>query len=185
MRVLTDDVGASFGDEIRRAGFEPSVREISFGEFRPDPDLTLRLKARFGTRLYRHEKLILADQAPIALDTVHLPRRLGEQMRERLRNEFVFPLIAALNIELGRADFCFESALASDREAGLLGVSPRFPLIVARYILFDNGNAPLLEGYTSSRADRITFKLSIGSNRLLRTTKHAVVARGARRVIRK
>ena len=160
VRVLSGELGLSLGDEIRRAGFTPGIAEVAFTRIAPNADLSRRLLMRRNMPLYRHEKLILADQLPIAIDIVHLPKELALRLRERLRNEFVFALMRQFEIAVGKVQFRFESASATDREASLLSVASRFPLIVARYVLFDRCMAPLFEGYTLSRADRMTFELT-------------------------
>lgn len=159
-RVLSGPFARSLGDEIRRAGLTPGIREIAYTRMIADDAIAARLGVRRGAEIIRHEKLVLADQAPISIDTVHMPKRLAESLREQLREEFVFPLLAASGIRVARTDFRFESVPASEREAALLGLSPRFPLIVARYVLIDSRGKPLLDGYTVSRSDRVVFDLS-------------------------
>lgn len=160
VRVLSSELGLSLGDEIRRAGFTAGIAEVAFTQIVPNADLSRKLRIRRSMPLYRHEKLILADKLPIAIDIVHLPKELAVRLRERLKEEFVFALMRRFEIGVGRVEFRFESASASDREASLLSCAPRFPLIVARYILFDRCMAPLLEGYTLARADRMTYELT-------------------------
>lgn len=164
-RVLSGPFARSLGDEIRRAGLTPGIREIAYTRLIADEELAARLGVRRGTEIVRHEKLVLADQAPISIDTVHMPKRLAESLREKLREEFVFPLLTASGIRVARTDFRFESVPATERDAVLLGLTPRFPLIVARYVLIDGRGKPLLDGYTVSRSDRVVFDLSAWPSR--------------------
>lgn len=163
VRMLGGRFGRSLGDEIQRAGFTPSIKEIAFNRISPDTQLRRLFHLRSGMWLNRHEKLIYADDVPIALDIVHLPKGLSQELRERLRQQFVFAALHELKIEVGRIDFTFESTLASDEEAKRLNLSPRFPLIVARYVVANMKHKPILEGYTASRADRMSFQFSANS----------------------
>lgn len=164
-RVLSGPFARSLGDEIRRAGLVPGIREVAYTRLAASNEIASRLGVRSGTEIIRHEKVVLADRAPISIDTVHMPRRLAESLRERLREEFVFPLLAASGIRVARTDFRFESVPATEREAVLLELAPRFPLIVARYTLIDGRGKPLLDGYTVSRSDRVVFDLSAWPSR--------------------
>lgn len=178
IRVLTGNFKSSIGDEIRRAGLTPSISEVAFSPVLPDADLKERLRLRGNAPVYRHKKVIFADQVPVAIDVVHLPVKLAEEMRERLRNEFVFTLVRVLGIEIGNIIFKFSSALASTRDSSLLNVAPRFPLIVARYVVFDDRAAPVLDGYTVARADRMSFELATKPEH---TVRSVAVARAGKR----
>lgn len=159
VRVLTSSVGWPLGNDIRRAGYDPKIEEISFGPMKPDAHLAKRLKLRNET-IFRHEKRVLADNVPIALDVVHLPSKTADMIREHLKNSFVFALINSLKIPVTSVDFEMSSKFATSHEVNLLGVMPHSPLIVASYILLDKNGNPFLEGYTAARADRMTFALS-------------------------
>lgn len=159
VRVLAGDARTSMGDEIRRVGLTPGIRELSYQRLAARKDLARRLGLRPGTRVYRHEKVVLADGEPVSLDSVYLPRPLADQMRERLAGEFVFPLLAELGIDVGHADFRFEGMAASETQAVQLNLAPRFPLIVVHYVLHDAPGRPILAGCTISRSDRMVFEL--------------------------
>jgi GntR family transcriptional regulator len=159
VRVLTSSVGWPLGNDIRRAGYDPTIEEISYGPIKPDPHLARRLKLRRET-IYRHEKRILADNVPIALDVVHLSSKTATIMREHLKSTFVFALINTLKIPVTTVEFEISGTFATNHEVNLLGVMPHSPLIVASYILIDKRGDPVLEGYTAARADRMTFALA-------------------------
>src|SRR5690625_2824962 len=81
VRVLTSSLGWPLGNDIARAGYEPSIEELSYEVIDPKSGRT-KLQ---GQTVHRHEKRIFADGTPIALDIVHLPSGIGEAMREELR----------------------------------------------------------------------------------------------------
>ncbi len=163
VRTLVTGRFSSIREDIIRAGMEPAVKEISFGRRDPDPDVVHRLGLRGRPAVYQHVKVILADGIPIALDTVQLPTRLAEQLREGLAGDFLFVLLAKVGIKLGAVKREFEGALAGANEAELLGGSPPLPLIVERYDVFDKDGAPLLSGRTAMRSDRIRFEIATQS----------------------
>ncbi len=159
VRVLTSSVGWPLGNDIRRAGYTPRIEEISYVLVKPPADSARPLKLP-NKSVYRHEKRIFADDAPIALDVVYLPPATAKLMREDLKDKFVFALIKHLNIPVHQVDFEISSTFATDHEVSFLNVAPRSPLVVANYVLYDKEAKPLLQGYTAARAERMTFAIS-------------------------
>src|SRR5688572_21412574 len=83
VRVLSGDSRPSIGDEIRRAGLEPSIKELAWAQVR-EPDVARRLGLAAHASVHRHDKLILADGEPVSIDVVYLPRDLGDRLRNEL-----------------------------------------------------------------------------------------------------
>ncbi|HEV8614580.1 MAG TPA: GntR family transcriptional regulator [Methylomirabilota bacterium] len=160
VRVLSRDSRTSIGDEIRRAGLQPGIKELDWSTVR-DPVLARRLGLPAQAALARHEKLILADAEPVSLDVVYLPRELGERLRPRLAEDFVFPLLARHGIPVARTDFQFEGGAASAEHAAILGLPLRAPLILVHYTLYARAGAAVLTGVTIARSDRFTFALAL------------------------
>ena len=105
VRSLGDDFRASLGDEIRRAGEEPGIRELACALVEAPEDVARRLGLRPGTRVYRHEKLVLADGEAVCIDVAYLPRRLGDRVKNGLAREFVFPILLARGVSIPSIDF--------------------------------------------------------------------------------
>ncbi len=160
VRVLSGAAPGSMGDEIRRVGLVPSIRELSFERIQAGKELADCLSLRTGATVYRHKKLVFADDEPVALDTVFLKRSLADRLRGRLGSEFAFSLVSELGIELERTDFRFEGTAASEHQAEMLNLAPRAPLVVVHYVLYDTDHRPVIAGYTISRSDRMVFELS-------------------------
>ena len=164
VRVLSGESRPSIGDEIRRAGLEPSIKELAWAPVR-EPAVARRLGLAAHASVHRHEKLILADGEPVSLDVVYLPRDLGDRLRHELTDDFVFPLLAAAGVAVAHSDFQFEGGAVSAEDAALLGVAVRAPVIRVHYTLYAAGGAPILTGVTTARSDRFIFALSLGGPR--------------------
>lgn len=161
VRVLSGDSRPSIGDEIRRAGLAPGIKELAWAQVR-EADVARRLGLVAHASVHRHEKLILADGEPVSIDVVYLPRDLGDRLREQLTEDFVFPLLAAAGIAVAHSEFQFEGGAVSAEHAALLGVAVRAPLIRVHYTLYAPGGAPILTGVTTARSDRFIFALTLG-----------------------
>jgi DNA-binding GntR family transcriptional regulator len=163
-RQLRGDARTSMRDEIRRAGLEPAVKELSW-ELVTDACAAARLGLRACNPLVRHEKLVLASGKPVSIDTVYLPRPLGERLRDELLSDFVFPLLARHGIIVGRTELRFEGGAVSEEHAALLGLPARAPLILVHYTLLTPTGAPILTGVTTARSDRFAFTLTLPGER--------------------
>jgi DNA-binding GntR family transcriptional regulator len=159
-RQLRGDARTSMRDEIRRAGLEPAVKELAWALV-TDAGAAARLGLRRRDPLVRHEKLVLASGEPVSIDTVYLPWALGEQLREELRSDFVFPLLIRHGITVGRTELRFEGGAVSEEHAALLRLPARAPLILVHYTLLTPTGAPILTGVSTARSDRFVFALTL------------------------
>lgn len=157
VRSLGDDFRASLGDEIRRAGEEPGIRELACELVEAPEDAARRLGLRPGTRVYRHEKLVLADGEPVCIDVAYLPRRLGDRVKNGLTREFVFPILLARGVSIPSIDFTVEGDMLSEAESRLLGLPVGSFALVVNYTPLDTDDRPLMTGRSVSRADRFTY----------------------------
>lgn len=161
VRSLGGDFKTSIGDELRRAGVEPGIREVSFTLEPADEAVARRLRLRRGALVYRHEKLLLADGEPIGLDINHLPRSLGEALREKLTREFTFPLVVSHGLPIDHIDFTIEGGAVSEPHRVLLGLPLGFPLLIGYYTLTGPDGVPILTGRSLSRYDRWSYAFRV------------------------
>jgi GntR family transcriptional regulator len=157
VRSLGDDFRASLGDEIRRAGEEPGIRELACELVEAPEDVARRFGLRPGTGVYRHEKLVLAGGEAVCIDVAYLPRRLGDRVRNGLAREFVFPILLARGVSIPSIDFTVEGDMLSEPESRLLGLPVGSFALVVNYTPLDANDRPLMTGRSVSRADRFTY----------------------------
>ncbi|OGL19195.1 MAG: hypothetical protein A3F92_02940 [Candidatus Rokubacteria bacterium RIFCSPLOWO2_12_FULL_71_22] len=157
VRSLGGDFRASLGDEIRRAGEEPGIRELACELVEAPDEVARRLRLRPGTRVYRHEKLVLAGDEAVGIDVAYLPRRLGDRVKTGLAREFVFPLLLAAGVAIPSIDFTVEGDTLSDPESRLLGLPVGSPALVVNYTPLDTHGRALMTGRSVARADRFTY----------------------------
>lgn len=160
-RVLGGDPRRSIGDEIRRAGFEPTIKELSMAPVAAPPHIAPRLRLAAGASVWRHEKLIAADGEPVGLHRLYLPERLGAALRADLARDFIFPVLQAHRIPVARVDFQFRGAALGEDEASLFGLPVGFPLIIVQFVPVGRRGTPLLVGESVCRADKFTFDVSV------------------------
>lgn len=113
---------------------------------------------RLGKKLgigYRLERIILADDEPVALDTTWLPRDLVDV--SQIRDHFVMSLIQA-HKSFNHIDYQIEGSTATESQAPLLKIIAGFPVLAIRYAFIGKSGEPLAVGRTISRADRFVYE---------------------------
>lgn len=157
VRSLGLDFRTSIGDEIRRVGAEPGVKQLSLALVAPEPRVARLLGLPRRARVYRLEKLILADSEPAAFDTTYLPRALGDRLRHDLDRDFIFPLLAAHGLAPDHIDFRIEAGAVSEAQAPAFGLPVGFPVLVVDYTPLRPDGRAILTGRSVSRADRFAY----------------------------
>jgi GntR family transcriptional regulator len=157
-RLLRADGIVPIEEDMRRAGFEPSVRDLDMILMVGGESALPKQPGRRRTPTYRLERILLADGEPVALDTIWLPRSLGDALKSELPGHFVMSLIDAHGIPLDHIDYEIEGTTATESQASLLNVMTGFPLLVIRYTPIGLDGLPMLKGRTTSRADRFTYE---------------------------
>jgi DNA-binding GntR family transcriptional regulator len=160
-RSLNPDFRTSLGDEIRRAGFTPGLKELSLSVAAADQSILDSLGMSAAEVMYRHEKVILADATPICFDVTFMPRDLGETLRPDLGADFLLPLLAKHAIAYAYVDYRIEAASAMRRAASVLEVPVGAPLLSIWYYPVSRDNRRLFAGHMLACAEWYSFDLRI------------------------
>jgi len=158
VRFLSFDRVAPIEEDMRKAGVEPSIREIDMALVSDEDGSLLRSSGKFNESVYRLERILLADGEPVGLDTFWLPQALGDRLKPMLRGRFLMSLLDLAGIKSNHIDYQFEATTATETQAALLHVVTGFPLLVIRFTPIGSNGLPLLLGRTISRADRFTYE---------------------------
>jgi GntR family transcriptional regulator len=129
VRSMAPNFVVSFGDELRRAGIVPSIKELSLSLVEPSPTIRKHLRTKPGGLVYLHEKVILADGIPVCFDRTHLPERLGRTLRSELAKEFLMEILVRRKIDVECFQCRMQSGSASNLEASVLGISNGAPVL--------------------------------------------------------
>lgn len=122
---------SSFSDDMRRRGHVPRSRTIAIDEVFAGPQLGRRLDVSPGARVLRVGRLRLADDAPMAIETLHVPLDLVPGLTgDDLTDASFYALLATrYGIVLARGLQEIEPTVTDERESELLQVplhSPAF-----------------------------------------------------------
>jgi DNA-binding GntR family transcriptional regulator len=154
--------GRSFGDEIRRAGFEPRIEEMDFRREPADAQVAALLGIPERTPVYRHEKLVFADADPVSLHRLYLPEPLADTLRADLAADFIFRILDQHGITVTAWKVAFTACTLGEVTSRLFGRLPiGFPMIATWHTPYGDDGAPILTGVTFSRPDRFTMEVTV------------------------
>src|SRR5207248_11127572 len=121
------------------------------------------LRIRQAAKVWRLQRLRLADGEPMAIETTHLPlgrfRGLrkyvtgGASLYQVLRERF--------DVEMGHAEETIETALAGPHEAEVLGADVGLPMLLLSRHSFDTEGKPVEWVRSVYRGDRSKFVASL------------------------
>jgi GntR family histidine utilization transcriptional repressor len=145
-------------DDMRAAGFEASLYDRGISVVAPTDEPFLKGLVPSHARLYRLERLLLADGKVVGLDTLWLPRTLADRLKDHLQGEFIIPLLPAYGFVADHTQYQIEATTATEAQALMLDVVSGYPLLVIRYFPTAANGRPILAGRNVTRADRFTYQ---------------------------
>jgi GntR family transcriptional regulator len=117
--------------------------------------------------VYRIERLRLADNWPIAVETSWLPAERFPGLTRLIRTHSSLHALLGSRYEIGirAGEESIETAPATPREAGPLRVDVGTPMLVVSRQNFDSQRVPVEFGRTWFRGDRVTLVTRLGARR--------------------
>lgn len=149
----------SYTEDMRAQGLEPASQLLEIGYITADDRLAELLDLRPGGRVLRIERLRLANGEPMAIETTHLSQERFPALRRSLvRYASLYAALAEVyDVHLARAEETIETALASPREAGLLGTDVGLPMLMLSRHSRDANGEPVEWVRSVYRGDRYKF----------------------------
>ncbi len=145
-----------FTEDMRQRGLAPSSKILSFRRFRPDPAVAERLQLEDGEEAFEINRLRLADRVPMACESCLLPARMCPRLRRAdVERGSLYQLLEQVyGVRIARADEVLEAACATGREAELLSIKPRAPILVVERTVYADDDAPIEVVRSVYRGDR-------------------------------
>ena len=152
-----------FSEDMRRRGLTPSSRILNLGRDVPPEVVRERLKLGPEDEVYEIERLRLADGIAMAWEICHLPVNLGIEIgREDLERGSLYQLFEEVGgIRLLEADEVLEAACATRREAELLSINRRSPVLIVERTVRDIDHRPVEYVRSVYRGDRYQAQIKL------------------------
>jgi len=159
----------SFTEDMRQRGLSPGARVLSIELVGADAELTRRFQAEPDERFVKIQRVRLADEEPMALETSFLRYKFCPGIEKlNFANRSIYETLRErYNIYLGYADQTIEVKLADEYEAELLKVKQGTPMwLMERMTYLGNNITPFEYVYSIYRGDR--YKLYVRLERKAR-----------------
>ena len=157
----------SFTEAAAANGFQASTELIAVEKVKAEGEVADRLGLRTGAPVVRIERLRLADDRPMAVETSHLSAGRFPRLTQNIRKwQSLYELLREVyGVSPVRAQELIATAPASPREAALLGTETGAPMLVLGRHSRDADGEPV-EWVTSwYRGDRVTFVADLSAPR--------------------
>jgi GntR family transcriptional regulator len=150
---------ASFTEQVEESGFRPSSKVLATQRIPATSELAEKLELPTRAPVYQVERLRLADNWPIAIETTWLSVERFPGLTRLIRSH------DSMHVLLGErygthprnGQESIETAPAALREAGPLRVDVGTPMLVVTRRNFDADGAPIEFGRTWFRGDRVAL----------------------------
>jgi len=119
----------SFSDDMRQRGMRPDSRVLSFEDEAAGAKLGARLKISPVDRTWAIRRLRLADDETMAIEFLHVPRRIAPTLTRRdLEGHSFYDLLSRrYGITVAAGTQTIEPTVTNDEEAEVLGVPVHAP----------------------------------------------------------
>ncbi|MFJ1709049.1 GntR family transcriptional regulator [Kitasatospora sp. NPDC088346] len=153
---------ASYTEGVSRQGMRPGRTLIGLDRFPADPATAARLGLAEGEPVWHLERVLLADEERIGLESTHV----AVDRVPRLAEDFdpassFYGYLREQGAELGAGQERIETVLATPREALLIGTPPALPMLLLHRRSLDASGAPLEQVRSLYRGDRFSFTLDL------------------------
>lgn len=149
----------SFTEDMRRRGLESGSRVLSAGEVPAGRRVSQTLGIGESAPIYRLERLRLAGNEPMALETSHLDASFfPDLLAHNLENRSLYSVLREVyGVQLVRATQSLEAVPADPRQAEILHVREGSPLMLMERISRDQNDRPVEWVRSYYRGDRYRF----------------------------
>lgn len=145
-----------FSEDMKQRGLTPSSRVLSFKRCLAPTEIAESLQLPTEAEVFEIVRLRLADKVPMAYETCFLPVRLCPHLKRAdvERGSLYKSLEEHYGVSIEWADEVLEAAVATRKEAELLELSVRAPVLVVQRTVYDEERAPIEVVRSVYRGDR-------------------------------
>ncbi|MGB9640517.1 MAG: GntR family transcriptional regulator [Anaerolineales bacterium] len=149
----------AFTDAIRQKGYRPSAKIILFEKRFADARIAKELNISLAAPVYYYQRLRFVNQEAVMLEKCYLPvNRFPGLEQFDLENRSVYEILRTeFNVRIDHSQQSLEAVVATEYEAGLLGVAIGAAMMLQHRLAFDSDGVPIECGEDIYRGDRFIF----------------------------
>ncbi len=148
-----------FTEDMRARGQRPGAKVLTFEETAAEARVAEALQLGTGEPVVLLKRVRLANDEPVALETVYLAQHLCPGiLEESLENRSLYELLRSrYQIRIVRAQQQWQAVACPAREARLLGIRGGSPVLQIQRITYDAAGRPFEYQEAYFRGDRYVF----------------------------
>jgi GntR family transcriptional regulator len=151
---------SSFSEDMKKRGLTPSNKLISLQTITGNHSISSKLKVDLESEIYVIKRIRLANDEPVALETIYTPKEIVGQMDEEYITASFYDFIEKkLNLKIAYGMQTIEASLAREDESHYLNIEKDNPVLVMRRIsyLMDEQDTPIEYVKSTYRSDKYKF----------------------------
>ncbi|GAA4396772.1 GntR family transcriptional regulator [Actinomadura verrucosospora] len=161
-RIAVSLTMTSFTEDMIRRGMKPGGRVLSFRTETAGARIGRRLALSPVEEVFTIRRLRLADEAPMAIETLYLPRALMPDLRRSdLEGRSFYDLLRGNGVVIASGTETIEPTVTTAEEAAELGVPVHMPAFLFERITRDADGRPLEYVRSLYRGDRYRLELDL------------------------
>ncbi|WP_085991632.1 GntR family transcriptional regulator [Oceanobacillus senegalensis] len=155
---------SSFSEDMINRGLTPSSKLLSFNETSGNALVASKLQMETTDKIYEIKRIRLANEEPVALETVYTPKALvGELNEQDIDISFYDYIEKKLNLTIDYGDQTIEASLANEDEIHYLNINENDPVLVMHRTSYLNDvkETPIEYVTSTYRSDKYKFKMQM------------------------
>lgn len=153
---------ASFNEDMRAAGFEPSTRVITAALAAPPAAAAEHLGIPDGQDALLVDRVRMANGAPVSVDESWLPPALLPDLLEQDLAGSLYKVLNGSGFPVERVSQTVEAAAAPARIAELLDIGQGAPVLLFHRRSFSGRDVPIEYSISTYRSDRYQISMELG-----------------------
>lgn len=152
----------SFSEQMQQRGLRPGGALLERQVIPASKKVAEQLKVEVGAPVIQIQRLRLADDEPMGIQTAHIPlSRCPQLVDEELGSRSLYQVLEKYGIHLVSAVERYEAVLTDEDEAKLLKVEFKSPAFLVERVTYDDNGTPVEFVKSVMRGDRYIVTVAL------------------------
>lgn len=151
-----------YEEDMARQGVSSSLQNLVFEPVFASKSVQQSLNlSPNNCQVYLQKKLLLLDDAPVAIDVTYILFDVGKRLADQLRSRMTFSVLEQNGIKIDRIEARIECTHADCEMSKYLKVPLGHPLLVYCHTAYTAQDQPIVVGKAFSRGDRLCYSVVV------------------------
>ena len=150
-----------FDIALQEQGYEGRIQSLKFERVPASTEVANTLAVACGASVYEQEKIIYADNIPIALEVDYFSEPIGNALADRLQHGFTYSSLKHGGVSLTSGKVSLGSVPATYELTEHLNIPLGMPLLVLDFVVYSNNYQPIVCGKVLSHSNWLCYTSEI------------------------